>query len=169
MVRQVEILFFFFYGCLLYFFLIMSIFFRWYMFLINRPRLSLWINVSMNSEKKKKNSIQHSHLFSPSAHLFWRGVLIHYLSRLWSFCFKDAATFWSQVQFKLFCTAEILMLLLFQVVVRHSQCSPCLLELLKTLLDCCVSQFIIIRDSNCGLAFLKYMVENSSIFSVKES
>jgi hypothetical protein len=46
--------FFFFLWMLAIFFPRYVHFFCWYIFFINRPRLSLWINVSMNSEKKKK-------------------------------------------------------------------------------------------------------------------
>ncbi|MBA0600103.1 hypothetical protein Gorai_006301 [Gossypium raimondii] len=51
-----------------------------------------------------------------------------------------------------------------QVVVRRSRCNHYLSELHKTLLDSCISQFTAIRDLNCGLAILRYMVENSSTF-----
>ncbi|MBA0587380.1 hypothetical protein Gorai_000512 [Gossypium raimondii] len=51
-----------------------------------------------------------------------------------------------------------------QVVVRRSQCNRCLSEQQKILLDTCISQFIGIRDLNCGLAILRYMVENCSTF-----
>lgn len=48
----------------------------------------------------------------------------------------------------------------FQGVAKHTQCNHYHLELQKTLLDSCIDRFTEIRDLNCGLATLKYMVEN---------
>jgi len=57
----------------------------------------------------------------------------------------------------------------FQEVAKHTQCNRCRSELLKTLLDSCIDQYIEARDLNCGLATLRYMVENFLIFLVTES
>lgn len=57
----------------------------------------------------------------------------------------------------------------FQEVAKHTRCNRCHSGLPKTLLDSCIDQYIETRDLNCGLATLRYMVENFLIFLVTES
>ena len=66
-------------------------------------------------------------------------------------------------------TITMLIMLCFQEVAKHTQCNLYHSELQKTLFDSCISQFTGIRDLNCGLATLRFMVENFMIFLVTES